>query len=87
MPEIIIFFWNPVKDGLKLEEQWLRDSPTKSYLWGYSYQSFGKRTFFFTGAKLFNKLPLNIGKSGNIQTFAAEQDISFYHNFYIFLLF
>ena len=32
-------------------------------------QNFGKRTFLFTGAKIFNKLPLNIVKSENIQTF------------------
>ena len=47
-------------------------------------QNLGKRTFLFTGAKTFNKLPLNIVKSENIQTSAAEQDISFYHNFDIF---
>ena len=32
-------------------------------------QNFGKRTFLFTGAKIFNKLPLNILKNENIQTF------------------
>ena len=32
-------------------------------------QNFGKRTFLFTGAKIFNKLPLNILKSENIPTF------------------
>ena len=32
-------------------------------------QNFGKRTFLFTGAKIFNNLPLNIVKRENIQTF------------------
>ena len=35
-------------------------------------QNFGKRTFLFTGAKIFNKLPLNIVKSENIQTFCRR---------------
>ena len=35
-------------------------------------QNFGKRTFLFTGAKFFNKLPLNIVKSENIQTFCRR---------------
>ena len=35
-------------------------------------QNFGKRTFLFTGAKIFNKLPLNIVKSENIQTFCRQ---------------
>ena len=34
--------------------------------------SFGKRTFLFTGAKIFNKLPLNIVKNENIQTFCRR---------------
>ena len=32
-------------------------------------QNFGKRTFLFTGAKIFNNLPSSILKSENIQTF------------------
>ena len=35
-------------------------------------QNFGKRTFLFTGAKIFNKLPLNVVKSENIQTFCRR---------------
>ena len=35
-------------------------------------QNFGKRTFCFTGAKLFNKLPLNIVRSENVQTFCRR---------------
>ena len=35
-------------------------------------QNFGKRTFLFTGAKIFNELPLNIVKSDNIQTFCRR---------------
>ena len=35
-------------------------------------QNLGKRTFLFTGAKTFNKLPLNIVKSENIQTFCRR---------------
>lgn len=35
-------------------------------------QNFGKRTFLFTGAKFFNKLPLNVVKSENIQTFCRR---------------
>ena len=35
-------------------------------------QNFGKRTFLFTGAKIFNNLPLNIVKSENIQTFCRR---------------
>ena len=35
-------------------------------------QNFGKRTLLFTGAKIFNKLPLNIVKSENIQTFCRR---------------
>ena len=35
-------------------------------------QNFGKRTFLFTGAEIFNKLPLNIVKSENIQTFCRQ---------------
>ena len=35
-------------------------------------QNFGKRTFLFTGAKIFNKLPLNIVKNENIQTFCRR---------------
>ena len=35
-------------------------------------QNFGKRTVLFTGAKIFNKLPLNIVKSENIQTFCRR---------------
>ena len=31
-------------------------------------QNFGKRTFLFTGAKILNKLRLNIVKSENVQT-------------------
>ena len=34
--------------------------------------SFGKRTFLFAGAKNFNKLPLNIVKNENIQTFCRR---------------
>ena len=33
------------------------------------HEKFGKRTFLFTGTKIFNNLPLTIVKSGNIQTF------------------
>ena len=52
-------------------------------------QNFGKRIFLFTGPKTFNKLPLNM-KLWRVKTFkrsAAEQDISFYHNFDILLYF
>ena len=35
-------------------------------------QNFGKRTFLFTGAEIFNKLPLNIVKSENIQMFCRR---------------
>ena len=35
-------------------------------------QNFGKRTFLFTGANIFDKLPLNIVKSENIQTFCRR---------------
>ena len=35
-------------------------------------QNFGKRTFLFTRAKVFNKLPLNIMKNENIQTFCRR---------------
>ena len=35
-------------------------------------QHFGKRTFLFTGAKIFCKLRLNIVKSENIQTFCCQ---------------
>ena len=35
-------------------------------------QNFGKRTFLFTGAKIFNKLPLNIVRNENIQTFCRR---------------
>ena len=35
-------------------------------------ESFGKRTFLFTGAKIFNKLPLKIVKNENIQTFCRR---------------
>ena len=50
-------------------------------------QSFGKRTFLSTGANFFNKLPLNIVKSETFRRSAAEQDISFYHNFDFLLLY
>ena len=45
------------------------------------HENFGKRTFLFTGAKIFNNLPLTVVKSENIKRSAAERDISFYHNF------
>ena len=35
-------------------------------------ENFGKRTFLCTGAKIFNKLPLNIVKNENIQTFCRR---------------
>ena len=35
-------------------------------------QNLGKRTFFFTDANIFNKLPLNNVKSENIQTFCRR---------------
>ena len=35
-------------------------------------QNFEKGTFLFTGAKIFNKLPLNVVKSENIQTFCRR---------------
>ena len=35
-------------------------------------QNFGERTFLFTGAEIFNKLPLNIVKSENIQMFCRR---------------
>ena len=35
-------------------------------------QNFGKRSFVFTGPKIFNKLRLNIVKSENIQTFCCR---------------
>ena len=35
-------------------------------------RNFGKRTFLFTGAEIFNKLPLNIVNSKNIQTFCRQ---------------
>ena len=35
-------------------------------------QNFGKRTFLFTGAEIFNKLPINIVKSENIQMFCRR---------------
>ena len=54
-------------------------------------QNFGKRTFLSTGAKMFNKLPLNIVKSENIQSFCRGARhfflSSFYHIFDILLLF
>ena len=54
-------------------------------------QNFGKRTFLSTGAKMFNKLPLNIVKSENIQSFCRGVRhfflSSFYHIFDILLLF
>ena len=40
-------------------------------------QNFGKKTYLFTGAKIFNNLPLNIMKSEAFKRCAAEQDISF----------
>ena len=44
-------------------------------------QNFGKRTFLFTGEEIFNKLPLNIVKSENIQTFCRQARHFFYLNF------
>ena len=35
-------------------------------------RNFGKRTFLFTGAEIFNKLPLNIVNSKNIQTICRQ---------------
>ena len=40
-------------------------------------QNFGKTTFLFTDAKIFNNLPLNIMKSEAFKRCAAEQGISF----------
>ena len=48
-------------------------------------QNFGKRTFLLSGAKIFNKLPVNILKSENLE--ASKQDISFYHEFDVLLYF
>ena len=48
---------------------------------------FGKRTLLFTGAEIFNKLPLTLRRVKTFKRSAAEQDISFYLNFDILLLF
>ena len=44
------------------------------------HEKFGKRTFLFTGAKIFNNLPLPIVKSENIQTFCRRARHFFYRN-------
>ena len=44
-------------------------------------QNFGKRTLLFTGAEIFIKLPLNIVKSENIQTFCCQARHYFCLNF------
>ena len=45
-------------------------------------QNLGERTFLFTGAKFFNKLALDIVKSGKIQTFCRQA-----RNFFHYILF
>ena len=46
-----------------------------------SERNSGKNTFLFSGAKIFNKLPVNIVNADNIQTFCrlAKHD----HNFLV----
>ena len=48
------------------------------------HENFGKRTFLFTAAKIFNNLSLKVK---TFKRSAAEQDISFYHNFDILMRF
>ena len=53
--------------------------PANSLAMKVKYEKFGKRTFLFTGTKIFNNLPLTIVKSENILTFCCRE-ISFYRN-------
>lgn len=50
-------------------------------------QNFGKRTFLFTGAKIFNKLSINIEKSENIQTFCRRAKHFFLSWLWCFIIF